>query len=140
MSEIVSFLPEMTAGGYGVWTGVVAFLAYWGKQYLEERKLTAADRQARREGFEAQVTLLMNENRALRLEMNADRIAHAEYRRLCHMETDQLRAQVILLENEVVGYKRKVDAAAVYAARALAKSEERAVAREDAREVEDDQA
>lgn len=117
MSEFSSFLSGMTPGGVGIWTGVLAFLTYWGKQYVEERKLSSADRQARREGFEAQVTLLMGENRALRAEITADRKAHADYRMLCHQETDQLRQQIILLEDKVAGYKREADTRAMYEAR-----------------------
>lgn len=116
-AELFGFLNGMTPGGYGIWAGVLMFVAYWVKEWRETRKLTAADRQARREGFEAQVTLLMNENRALRSEMNADRKIHADYRHLCHQETDQLRQQIIRLEDEVAGYKRQADTAAIYSAR-----------------------
>lgn len=116
-TALSTFMSEMTPGGVGIWTGVLAFLTYWGKQYIEERKLTSADRQARREGFEAQVTLLMNENRALREEMNRDRKAHSDYRQLCHQETDQLRAQVLLLQDEINGYKRRLDSHALAMAR-----------------------
>lgn len=108
MNSVSSFFSELTPGGVGIWTGVLAFLTYWGKQYIEERKLSSADRQARREGFEAQVTLLMNENRSLRREMQQDREAHAAYRQLCHQETDALRQHIIKLEDDIAGYKRQL--------------------------------
>lgn len=117
MSELFTFLNGMTPGGYGIWVGVLMFVAYWVKEWRETRKLTAEDRQARREGFEAQVTLLMNENRNLRQEIMTVRKTHDDYRLLCHAETDQLRHQIILLEDKVAGYKRQVDTNAVYAAR-----------------------
>ena len=115
--ELVGFLQGMTPGGYGIWAGVLMFLAYWVKEWRENRKLTAADRQARREGFEAQVALLMSENRSLRAEIMLVRKTHDDYRVLCHQETDQLRGQVIRLEDEVAGYKRRLDTHAQQIAR-----------------------
>lgn len=117
VNSLVAFFQDMTPGGVGIWTGVIAFLTYWGKQTLEERKLSSSDRQARREGFEKQVQILQDENRDLRIEMAADRKAHADYRNLCHQETDQLRQQVIRLEDELNGYKRQVDTRTIYALR-----------------------
>lgn len=130
MSELVTFLQGMTPGGYGIWVGVLMFLAYWVKEWRETRKLSSEDRQARREGFEAQVTLLMNENRALRAEMQNDRKVHADYRHLCHQETDLLRQHIIRLEDEVAGYKRRLDTQAIKVAQispTLAPGEEREV-------------
>lgn len=102
---------------YGIWTLVLMALAYFAREYRETRKLSADDRQARREGFTWQVENLQRENRQLNLDLTSLRREYDDYRALCHAETDQLRKQVVGLETEVAGMKRQRATDAVYEAR-----------------------
>lgn len=99
---------------YGIWTLVLMAIVYFAREYRETRKLSSADRQARREGFTWQVENLQRENRDLQTDLTALRREYDAYRKLCHEETDQLRDQVLSLENEVAGLKRQRTTAAVY--------------------------
>lgn len=113
MGEIPSLLNGFTPGALGIWTLVVMGVAFFAREWRETRKLSADDRQARREGYAEQVKSLRSENRALRKELAVDREEHTEYRRLCQAETDQLRRQVVALEDEVTGLKRELSAHSV---------------------------
>lgn len=95
---------------YGVWTLVILVAAFLIREWRETRKLSADDRLARREGYAKQVEGLQRENRELRGELAEVRAAHDDYRRLCHAETDQLRAQVINLQTQVAGFERALSA------------------------------
>lgn len=72
---------------------------------------------ARREGYAKQVEQLMEENRNLRGDLVAMEKLHNDYRVLCHAETDQLRSQVVSLEDQIAGLMRKLADVAVRAAR-----------------------
>lgn len=92
---------------YGIWTLVLMAFAYFAREWRETRKLSADDRQARREGFTWQVENLQRENRGLQTDLASLRREYDDYRAICHAETDQLRGQVVLLETEVAGMKRQ---------------------------------
>jgi hypothetical protein len=119
VGEIPSLLSGFTPGAAGIWTLVVMFAAFLTKQWVETRKLSIADRQARRDGYAKQVENLQRENRNLRKEMAADREHHEDYRRLCQLETDQMRGQIVELQDEVTGLKRQIAANSVAASRSL---------------------
>lgn len=107
MNDIVHMLKEFTPGAWGIWTGVMMMAAWYGRQTYLDRKLSADDRLARREGYEAQVQMLMAENRALLKDISDLRREYDDHRKLCQVETDQLRSMVIDLEHEVAGLKRE---------------------------------
>lgn len=107
--EFIDLFKQFTPGAYGIWTGVLMFAAWFLKEWRETRKLSADDRLARREGYAKQVEQLSYENRALRGDLRDIRKEYDEHRKQCHEETDQLRQMIITSQNEVQGYKRKVD-------------------------------
>lgn len=117
MNDLLSVFKEFTPGAYGIWSGVLMFAAWWLREWRETRKLSAEDRLARRDGYAKQVEMLMGENRGLRSDLAAMEKRHSDYRTLCHQETDQLRDQVVHLENKIAGLMRKLADVAVRAAR-----------------------
>jgi hypothetical protein len=117
MNDLLSIFKEFTPGAYGIWSGVLMFAAWWLREWRETRKLSAEDRLARRDGYAKQVEMLMGENRGLRSDLAAMEKRHSDYRTLCHQETDQLRDQVVHLENKIAGLMRKLADVAVRAAR-----------------------
>lgn len=114
---LANIVRDFTPGAAGVWTGVIMFAGWLMREWRETRKLSAEDRQARREGYAKQVELLTTENRGLMADQRALREEYDRYRTLCHAETDQLRDQVVALENRISGLLRKVADVAVRAAR-----------------------
>ena len=117
VGEIAKILAEFTPGAYGIWTLVAMLGLYLIREWRETRKLSAEDRLARREGYAKQVEGLQQENRQLRADLAAVEERHDNYRRLCHQETDQLRDQVVHLENRISGLLRKLADVAIRAAR-----------------------
>ena len=107
--DLAKFFAEFTPGAYGIWGIFVLVAGFIGKEWRETRKLSLEDRLARRDGYAKQVENLQKENRDLRTEMIASEARHEEYRRLCHAETDALRQNIIRLEGEVAGFKRRID-------------------------------
>lgn len=107
MPPLSGLFQNWTAGATGVWTGVLMLAAYILNQMRLDRKLSADDRIARREGYEKQVQMLTAENRLLGEDQRSLREEYDNYRRLCKLETDQLRAMVMALEREVEGLKRQ---------------------------------
>lgn len=107
------FFLDWTPQAYGIWTGVLMLAGYMFKGWLETRKLSVEDRQARREGYEQQVQNLRGENRLLQRDLTELRREYDDYRNLCNVETDQLRGQVRVLQDEVTGLKRRLDSQAV---------------------------
>lgn len=105
---MLSKLPEITFGGAGVWTGVLMMLGWWLHDRREQRKLSLADRQANREGFQKQVEMLAHENRDMGEDLRKLRQEYDAYRKICQTETDQLRTMVISNEGELEGLKRKL--------------------------------
>jgi predicted nucleic acid-binding Zn-ribbon protein len=106
--DVARLFSEFTPGAYGIWSGVLMFAAWWLREWRETRKMSAADRLARRDGYARQVETLMKENRALGQDLAALRKEYGEYRTLCHTETDQLREMIVASEDEIQGLKRKV--------------------------------
>ena len=92
-------------------------IGWFTREYRETRKLSDADKLARREGYAKQVELLTVENRGLMDDQRKLREEYDQYRRICHAETDQLRDQVVSLENKIAGIMRKLADVAVRAAR-----------------------
>lgn len=117
MLELAKFAASFTPGAAGIWV-LVAMAAGWlTREWRETRKLSDADKLARREGYAKQVEMLTAENRGLMADQRALREEYDQYRRLCHAETDQLRDQVVSLENKIAGLMRKLADVAVRAAR-----------------------
>lgn len=108
--------PEMfkdwAPQAYGIWTLVLMAIAYFAREWRETRKLSADDRQARREGFTWQVENLQTENRELRRELNDTNKEFTDYRRLCEDENGQLRKDLRHLEDKYTGLERRFDAQA----------------------------
>lgn len=109
MSDLIPLLKDFTPGAYGVWTGVLMLAAWFAKEWRETRKLSAEDRQARREGYAAQLENLQQENRSLYEDQRKLRKEYDDYRHFCQMETDSLREMLIAVQGELAGYKRRVD-------------------------------
>lgn len=120
MSLLHTIASEFTPGAAGVWTGVLMFAGWMLREWRENRKLTDADKQARRQGYEAQVKLLTEENRALAADLSKLRHEYDAYRTMCQAETDGLRAMIIDLENAVAGLNRKTATQAIDLARTVA--------------------
>jgi chromosome segregation ATPase len=119
VTELPKIFAEFTPGAYGIWSGVLMFAAWWLREWRETRKLSADDRQARREGYAKQVENLQGENRRLRTDLTERDRVHDEYRHACQAETDQLRQEIRGLEDQVTGLKRRIDAQAGAVARAV---------------------
>ena len=117
MNDLLTIFRDFTPGAYGIWTGVLMLAAYFLREYRETRKLSLDDRLARRDGYAKQVEALSEEARRLRNDLAALEKRHDDYRRQCHVETDQLRDQVVFLENRLAGVLRKVADIAVRVAR-----------------------
>lgn len=109
----------LTITGAGTWTGVMMFGGWLLREWRETRKLSADDRLARREGYAKQVESLQVENRKLRGDLADQEERHTEYRHACQRETDQLRAEVRGLEDEITGLKRRLDSQASTLGRAM---------------------
>lgn len=133
MSEagLIHAFTSMPAGAQGIWlfgTVIVSGqLLKWFNGWLALRKLSVEERQANREGFTAQVELLSRQLNdaaarlsALQARYDGLQREHDDYRVACRGETDQLRAQIVHAENEIVGLRRQLTAAAVAAAHGLA--------------------
>lgn len=112
MNELLA-LKEWAPQAYGIWTLVLIAIIYFAREWRETRKLSSADRLARREGYASQVENLQRENRLLQLDLTNLRHEYDDYRRLCQQETDDLRDQIIELETKMAGLKRRVDTQAV---------------------------
>lgn len=119
MADPATLLREFTPGAYGIWTGVMMFAAWWLREWRETRKLSSADRMARREGYAKQVESLQLENRHLRADLISAEERHDEYRHACQRETDQLRRGIRELEDQITGLKRRLDSQASALGRAM---------------------
>lgn len=111
MTEIFSALKDagFTPGSYGIF-GIALMIAAWmAKEWRETRRLSLDDRNARREGYAKQVENLQDENRDLREDQRKLRDEYENYRKLCHNETDSLRALIVELQGDIAGYKRRLD-------------------------------
>jgi predicted nucleic acid-binding Zn-ribbon protein len=120
----LEILKAWAPQAYGIWTLVLIAVVYFVREWRETRKLSAADRLARREGYSHQVANLQAENRALGQDMRNLREEYDEYRRLCREETDQLRAHIRALEDELQGFKRRLDSQASAAGRLITDARE----------------
>lgn len=119
MNEILSLFREFTPGAWGVWSGVLMFAAWMLKEWRETRKLSLADRQARRDGYAKQVENLQAENRLLHTDQSNLRREYDDYRHLCQSETDALRQNIMRLEGELAGLRRRVDTQGIDMARGI---------------------
>lgn len=117
LSAIAAVFRDFTPGAAGIWTLVAMMGLYLIREWRETRKLSAEDRLARRDGYAKQVENLQAENRKLREDIADIEQRHSDYRRLCHQETDQLRDQVVYLNNRISGLLRKLADVAIRAAR-----------------------
>lgn len=108
--ELLPFLKQLTPGGVGIWLGVLLFLAWWRREARETRHMSEEEKQARREGFSAQVTLLTTENRALRSDLSALEKKHSDYRSWCEEQHDKDRARATDLQDQITGLNRKLAA------------------------------
>lgn len=102
-----SLLAQTTPSTYGIFVLVVMGAVYFWREWRDDRKLSSSDRLAKREGYAAQVELLMGENRKLLADMETLRIEYDDHRKLCYAETEQLRQMIIALQNEIEGLKRR---------------------------------
>ncbi len=112
---LTNFFKEMTPGSYGVYAILLAYLINLWNQRREDRKLSAADRQANREGFQRlvedlqhRVSDLQEESRLQGEDGRKLRVEYDTYRKLCQAETDQLRAMSVANQDEIQGLKRKL--------------------------------
>jgi predicted RNase H-like nuclease (RuvC/YqgF family) len=103
---------EWPPQAYGIWTLVFLAFFYAAREYRETRKLSAEDRQARREGFAAHVESLQTENRRLRTDLADLRREYDEYRRICQEENEQRIREGRVMENHIRGLERRLDAQA----------------------------
>lgn len=103
---VVNVIQDVTPGAVGIWLAVGMLAIHFIREWRENRKLSADDRIARRNGYEVQVRDLRNENRALIEDLRELRKEYDEHRKLCQQETDQLRNMVMALQDEVQGLKR----------------------------------
>jgi hypothetical protein len=106
MKELTDIFQTFTPGAYGIWTGVLMFVGWWLKEWRETRKLSLDDRNARREGYAKQVTMLMAENRALGVDLATLRLQHDQYRQAHVAEAEQLRHDIVRLEDRITGFRR----------------------------------
>lgn len=113
VNEIRAILSEFTPGAAGVWTGVLMFAGWMLREWRENRKLSDADKQARRQGYEKQVQLLTGENRELAIDLRKLREEYDGYRKLCQAETEQLHRQNMEQEIEIATLRRRVDVQAI---------------------------
>lgn len=120
MDQLVQVLlaKGWTPGATGIWLIAGLIVLRFLHEWRETRKLSLEDRLARREGYEKQVQELLKENRALRQEVNTVQISARkeiadvqdsfdDYRRLCRLETDQLREEIRELQDQITGMKRQ---------------------------------
>lgn len=117
--KVGPLLQGFTPGAYGIWTLVLMLAGWLTKEWRESRKLSYDDRQAKREGYAKQVENLQGENRALQSDLSTLRREHDDYRHLCQAETDALRKHIMWLEGELAGFKRRLDAQSISAAREM---------------------
>lgn len=112
MSEVIRLLLSSgwTPGATGIWIAVLLMIGWMTREWRETRKLSTNDRQARREGYARQVEIMMNDNRRLSDALHELRQEYDEYRRICHEETDQLRAEIRRLEFQLAGQDRQIKA------------------------------
>lgn len=107
MVEFLDLIKAFTPGAVGVWTGVAMFAIYLLREWRENRKLTAEDRLARRDGYAKQIEMLMHENRALMADQAALRRELEENRKQCDIENGKLRAAIEELQSEVAELRKK---------------------------------
>lgn len=105
---VATVMQDVTPGAVGIWIAVGMLAVHFIREWRENRKLSADDRVARREGYETQVRDLRTENRALIDDLRSLRKEYDEHRKLCQQETDQLRDMLVAVQDELQGLKRKV--------------------------------
>lgn len=101
LNEILKSITGWPPGAYGIWTGVLMFMAWRLKEWRETRKLSAEDRLARRDGYAHQVQSLMAENRSLRDDLRKLEKQYYDYRSMCVAENDELRRELRITREEL---------------------------------------
>jgi len=114
---LIKAASTVTAGTASGWLLVLLAVIYINRDRREDRKLSTGDREALRAGFAQEVADLRKENREQRDEMQAIRHAADDARKLCQQENDQLRDEIVLLEQRFSGVMRKMADLAVRASR-----------------------
>lgn len=114
---LLKAVSGITTGSASGWLLVLLAVIYINRDRREDRKLSAGDREALRAGFAQEVADLRKENREQRDEMQAIRHAADDARKLCQAENDQLRDEIVLLEQRFSGVMRKMADLAVRASR-----------------------
>lgn len=110
---LIDALRQVTPGGWGIWLIVIMLASYLAREWKDNRKLTADERQAKREGFTRQTEILMRENRELLTDLRQLRQEYDAHRKICYQETAQLREMLEEQMTEVQGLKRKVSGQAL---------------------------
>jgi len=110
VNELKIIFDTLTVGGVGVWTGVMMFAFYLMREWRETRKLSDADKLARRDGYAKQVETLQKENRELRGDVDKLEKKHTEYREWCEAQHDNDRKMVRALEDKITGLIRTLSA------------------------------
>lgn len=124
LPPVSAFISEFTPGAMLLaYMAAIVTFHYW-KSWREDKKLSQDDRQAKREGFARQTEILMRqigdlnaENRLLRADLLQNEQTHSEYRRQCQAETEQLRNEIVGMQQQMAGVLRKAADIAVRAAR-----------------------
>lgn len=110
-------MGAFSPGSFPMWAMFLYFVGQHAykliKAHQDERKLSLEDKQANREGFTKQVESLQEEVSSLRTENRELRKEYDAHRRLCTIETEQLRDEIVRLEGVLAGMFRKVAAVAL---------------------------
>lgn len=121
LEGVPSFLSGVTPGSAGIWFIAAMVAVHFFREWRLTRRLSLDDRLARRDGYAAQVTGLMVENRSLRTEMDKRDLSHQariialegkydKYRELCEHTEEQHRKEILGLMDKVAGLGRQIAA------------------------------
>lgn len=115
-------LIELTPAAKGIWTGVIGAALYLTvtsiKEWRLNRALSLDDREARRAGFIKQLDHVNKAHHDLLADFSKLRTEYDQYRHACHAEQDSLRGQIVGLEHELAGFRRRLDSLSIWLARA----------------------
>lgn len=114
-------LIDLTPAAKGIWTGVIGAAIYLAvtsiKEWRLNRSLSIDDREARRAGFLKQLEYVNRAHHELLADFSRLRTEYDEYRHACHHEQDALRGQIVTLEHELAGFRRRLDSLSIWLAR-----------------------
>ena len=121
IAAFLAWLQGFTPAATGIWlfgsSGALVWFVSIMRERRLDRKLSIDDREARRAGFTAQLTQYQTTQGELMKAQTELRREYDEYRRACQTETALLRSQIIQLENDVAGWKRRFDTLVGYVSR-----------------------